>query len=80
MSLEGATALLVVVGDDAVVEAEDSFLIKPGTLGLDEEAGRCPILVGELVLAIEPLLMNDPGRSPNLGKVNRKSSPLPLPV
>ena len=60
---------LRLVGDLPVAES-DVVLAIPGTLELEAEAGRVPKAVGEVVLAIEPLFKNDPGRSPNFGNAN----------
>ena len=69
---------LRLVGDLPVAESEDVVLAIPGTLELEAEAERVPKAVGEVVLAIEPLFKNDPGRSPNFGNANWKSLPLLL--
>ena len=56
---------------------DDGFLTIPGGVVLDAEAERWPICEGEVVFVIEPLLRKEPGRSPNLGKLNWKSLPVP---
>lgn len=60
------------------MESEDVVLPIPETVELEAEAERAPNAVGEVVFAIEPLLRNDPGRSPNFGNANWKSFPLLL--
>ena len=62
--------------DGDLLAPDDCCLAIPGGVVLDE-AERWPIDVGEVVLAIEPLFRNEPGRSPNLGKLNWKSPPFP---
>ena len=70
----GSDGLLVFVGDLALVETEDSLLVIPGKLGLEDDAEGCwPIWLDELVLAIEPLFIKLDGKSPNLGNANWKS-------
>ena len=65
----------VLVGDFALTEPDDSFLTIPAIFGFEAAVERWPIGVGEVVLVIEPLLIKEPGRSPNLGKANWKSLP-----
>lgn len=64
-------------GDLSMLAPDDCFRTIPGEAVLEVEAERWPICVGEVVLVIEPLLMKEPGRSPNLGKLNWKSLPFP---
>jgi hypothetical protein len=66
------------VGDFALADPKDCFLAKPGRLVLETEVERWPASGGDVVLAREPLFINVPGRSPNLGKANWKSLPLLL--
>lgn len=64
-------------GDFTVLAPDVGFLPTPEVVVLEAEAERWPICVGEVVLVIEPLLMKEAGRSPNLGKLNWKAFPLP---
>ena len=64
-------------GDFTLLAVDDCFLRVPGEVVLDAEAELWSICVGDVVLAIEPLLMKEAGRSPNLGKLNWKSLPFP---
>lgn len=73
----GENIPLKLAGDFTLLALEDCFLGIPGGVVLEVEAGRWPICVGEVVLVIEPLLMKEAGRSPNLGKLNWKSLPFP---
>ena len=67
--------ILSKLGGD-LVAPDDCCLAIPGGAVL-EEAERWLIDVGEVVFAIEPLFRNEPGRSPNLGKLNWKSPAVP---
>lgn len=68
----------ILAGDFEVVEFDELFLTAAGRLVFDAEAERWFRLVGDVVLAIDPLFIKEPGRSPNLGKAKEKSLPLPL--
>ena len=75
---KGVEDIPVKLGDDCTLLALDDCLRRvPGGVVVEAEAERWPICVGEVVLAIEPLLMKEAGRSPNLGKLNWKSLPYP---
>lgn len=65
---KGVENIPLKLGGD-LLAADDCFLTLPEGVVLEAEAERWPICVGEVVLAIEPLLMKEPGRSPNLGKL-----------
>ena len=66
------------IGDLLVKELDESFLNAAGKMLLGVDAERSLKVVGDVVLAIEPLFRNEPGRSPNFGKANEKSLPLLL--
>ena len=64
-------------GDFMLLVPDDGFLTTPGGVELEAEAERWPACGGDVGFEIEPLLRKEPGRSPNLGKLNWKSLPFP---
>ena len=71
---KGASVMLLGDGPFTLFTLRDAFRLNTGTLPDDERCGS-PGLLGEvLVFARDPLSMKlEPGRSPNLGKLNWKS-------